>query len=72
MHDHKKCEHQLKFCEHCNIVYCDKCNEEWKKEKIIFDNFSGTQTLPMPWPGQNDNQPHIFNCTHVCEGAKTS
>lgn len=33
MHNHFvqiKCEHELKHCEQCDIVYCTKCNKEWK------------------------------------------
>lgn len=29
MHEH--CEHELKHCEKCNVVYCEKCGEEWGK-----------------------------------------
>jgi hypothetical protein len=35
MHEHptpKPCKHELKFCEHCDTVYCEKCKTEWKKE----------------------------------------
>lgn len=28
---HCHCEHKLKFCSHCDLVYCEKCSAEWKK-----------------------------------------
>lgn len=31
MHDHgNKCKHELKFCSICDVVYCEKCDKEWK------------------------------------------
>lgn len=35
MHDHKECEHELKYCRKCDIVYCEKCNAEWKKNIYV-------------------------------------
>lgn len=38
MHEHKKpkpCKHELKFCDHCDTVYCEKCQNEWKKNQGI-------------------------------------
>lgn len=32
MHEHNECEHDLKLCKVCNVVYCTKCGEEWKRE----------------------------------------
>ncbi len=32
MHKHEeqvKCEHELKYCDHCDVVYCTKCKKEW-------------------------------------------
>lgn len=31
MHEHKECQHELKYCTKCDVVYCDKCNKEWVK-----------------------------------------
>lgn len=40
MHEHadKKCEHELKFCAHCDTVYCEKCKREWKTPVSVFDS----------------------------------
>lgn len=31
MHNHKHihCEHDVKWCGHCGVVYCTKCGREW-------------------------------------------
>lgn len=29
MHDHIKCNHELKHCADCDVVYCEKCKTEW-------------------------------------------
>lgn len=31
--DHGDCDHELKHCSKCDVVYCDKCSEEWPKYK---------------------------------------
>lgn len=31
MHEHSGCEHELKYCSCCDVVYCVKCNREWKQ-----------------------------------------
>jgi hypothetical protein len=28
-HRHDHCEHDLKYCEKCDVVYCLKCDKEW-------------------------------------------
>lgn len=45
MHNHSKCEHNLKFCKDCDVVYCDLCKEEWKK------NNNTIWSTPMPLGG---------------------
>jgi len=29
MHIHDSCDHSLKYCAHCDVVYCTKCHREW-------------------------------------------
>lgn len=35
-HKHEHCNHEghLHYCEHCNVVYCDACGQEFP-EKIV-------------------------------------
>jgi len=47
MHDHTSCEHKLKFCEKCDMVFCEVCKEEWKKEKV---GLTSPQFIPAPNP----------------------
>jgi len=28
-HNHNHCLHDLKYCDHCDTVYCTKCDREW-------------------------------------------
>jgi len=30
-HEHKECEHEVKYCKICDVCYCEKCGKEWKK-----------------------------------------
>lgn len=39
----KKCEHELKYCEQCNIVYCVMCKEEWTKPYFNYTYTPGTE-----------------------------
>jgi hypothetical protein len=37
MHIHEyiiDCEHELKECKDCNIVYCKKCGKEWGRKSV--------------------------------------
>ncbi|GAG40375.1 unnamed protein product, partial [marine sediment metagenome] len=54
MHEHidqKECEHILKYCKKCDVVYCEKCKSEWKKTGTTFstwpyDGTIGTYVFP--------------------------
>ncbi len=35
-HDHCHCDHELKHCEHCDVVYCRKCKREWGEKKTEY------------------------------------
>lgn len=32
-HNHNHCMHDLKYCDHCDMVYCTKCDREWGGHK---------------------------------------
>lgn len=42
-HNHTHCNHQFIHCIQCDVVYCNKCGEEWKKQ---FYTSTGTWTNP--------------------------
>lgn len=29
MRGHSHCEHDLAYCDHCDVAYCKKCSREW-------------------------------------------
>ena len=43
MHEHNECEHDLKFCKKCNVVYCTKCKREWN------DHVPPIYSSYIPW-----------------------
>lgn len=37
MHNHFEiCEHELKICTVCNVVYCPKCRNEWVQKTVMY------------------------------------
>lgn len=50
MHEHNECEHELKYCKKCDVVYCEKCGREWNTFRYnITSPF--TVTYPNTWIG---------------------
>ena len=54
MHEHKTqhCDHDLKLCVDCDVVYCHKCAREWAKEKIVYRDRIieyPRRSNPPPW-----------------------
>lgn len=44
MHEHPKpvaCEHELKHCAECNVVFCPKCKAEWRAHAPRKDDIRG-------------------------------
>jgi hypothetical protein len=31
MNNHCHCDHKLRYCEACDVVYCKSCKKEWGK-----------------------------------------
>lgn len=29
LHVHVECDHQIKFCKKCDVVWCGECSKEW-------------------------------------------
>lgn len=57
-HNHCNCIHELKYCQCCDTVYCQKCNKEWKQQNY-FPNWTLTTS---DWTGTykeyNTNHTH--------------
>lgn len=72
MHEHSYlgCEHELKHCKHCDVVYCEKCKREWKQQASIMNNpwASKGPNTPYWWNGQLQqqfqNKPDVILCQH--------
>lgn len=36
-HEHNECQHEnLQFCKCCGVVYCEDCDQEWGKERVVY------------------------------------
>ena len=42
MHEHNSCEHTLKLCKVCDVVYCEQCKSQWRRNTY-------TYTYPNVW-----------------------
>ena len=64
-HEHKTCQHELKHCSKCDIVYCEGCSKEW----TLFANSCWTYT---PYNGTTEitagnSSTHSVDCqTNYC------
>ncbi len=52
MHEHISCNHELKYCKVCDVVYCEKCKTEWVKSLIWtqqpYITYAGDSTVVAP------------------------
>lgn len=50
-HNHEHCKHEghLHYCEHCDVVWCDACGQEFP-EKVVQTIYNGGWTYPTPMP----------------------
>ena len=51
MHEHNNCEHELKYCRVCDVVYCEKCRREWKKDGYTYFYPQTTWAYPQTTTG---------------------
>lgn len=42
-HVHVECEHQIKFCKKCDVVWCSECSKEWTYGATVTSSW----TAPM-------------------------
>ena len=78
MHDHCECEHELKYCKKCDVVYCQKCGREWGKWKPWDPNYTTTvyrYTITYPnglpedtWVSSPTGTGTTSWLTHQCNG----
>lgn len=48
MHEHNECEHELKYCKKCDVVYCTKCKREWN-DHVPNYKYSWYVSTTMPY-----------------------
>ncbi len=67
MHEHKQCqcEHELKYCSNCDMVYCTKCEKEWKYNYYYYTWYN--HTYPIAYYNSAE-QPPIITCSHHKNG----
>ena len=67
MHKHNcGCEHDLKYCGHCDVVYCSKCGKEWKQYFYYYSYYPYTTTIGtgiMPLTNTVDST-SLMACSH--------
>ncbi len=44
-HDH--CDHELKYCGTCDLVYCRECNREWGGHRHYWPWYQEYTTIPL-------------------------
>ncbi len=50
MHEHNECEHTLKYCQKCDVVYCTKCKHEWGGHSCYYPYYPYySPTITQPW-----------------------
>lgn len=59
-HDHTICDHKIKLCSQCDVVFCETCPSQWCKigensiskevEDAFYDKVLGTGTSRMCAP----------------------
>ena len=55
----RRCEHEVKHCSHCGVVYCAKCDKEW------FENNISYNVVPWSsWKTGVDCTSDTNNCKH--------
>jgi hypothetical protein len=70
MHEHIECDHNLKYCSKCDVVYCTKCSKEWGGHKYywysqpytIYTGVNTDGTVVSP----NKDYIQMYG-THTCE-----
>ena len=68
-HKHDHCEHELKYCGHCDVVYCKKCGREWGVKTWYYPWTYTTPTITVPtWTttsGSTVTDTEVYKCNHT-------
>jgi len=63
----KKCEHKLIYCSQCDIVHCEFCSEEWKKNYTNW-TYTDNGTTAKTWTGSSGT---MNLCNHNIRSSHT-
>ncbi len=59
MHEHKVCEHELKYCSICKVVYCEKCGKQWYEQPAMWYDGNTLRnynyTIDVSYPANTEN-----------------
>ena len=78
-HEHSDCKHEMKFCGHCDVAFCDRCNTEWGKYKLCtlqhypyyyvgipnYTGYLGTTTISDTYTSNTGTTNTTDSYTHV-------
>jgi hypothetical protein len=55
-HDHASCEHDVSWCRHCDVIYCQSCDMQWyrRPSPTTIIPWGGTQYAMQASPNQCD------------------
>lgn len=59
-HNHSHCLHDLKYCDHCDVVYCTKCDREWGGHNHTYWYYSGIP-YRVTWSGIGSGGWEVYN-----------
>jgi hypothetical protein len=59
MHEHNVCEHEIKYCKVCDVVYCEKCKKQWYSYNITYNQYSTTWIGDGTYPGITTINSHV-------------
>lgn len=64
MHKHKVCEHEIKYCNICDVAYCEKCGKQWYSNTYYI-----SYTPPTTYVGTSEAPKITYDYTvHTAHG----
>lgn len=61
-HEHREetCDHDVRYCKHCDVCYCTKCQKEWKAPTTTI-TWGSSGTTNLGWT--NTSASSTWKCT---------
>ena len=64
-HEHTECDHELEYCQKCDVVYCAKCDREWFSFRATWNTYPITGTTWYGY-GTGDSIKYLGETITVC------